>query len=61
MFGETWNEDEDEETDRSDNFLPGEEALWDLTDSVTEQLKAHVTELPGCKRLTMGNKAPVKA
>lgn len=60
-FGEKWKTDEAEKSEGSDEFLPGEEGVWDVADAVTDQLKASLRELPGCQRLSIGHSAPLPA
>ncbi|MBZ5763837.1 hypothetical protein LAV84_30760 [Rhizobium sp. VS19-DR104.2] len=60
-FGVAWNEDEDGIFEDPDKFFPGEELVWEIADGLTDLLKARLVELPGCRLMKLGQRAPISA
>lgn len=62
-LGADWWEQEpigiDEEGYETYGFLPGEEQLWDACEPFQKRLQQALGELPGCRLLSIGHKAPV--
>lgn len=58
-FGADWDLEMLAETEGPTEFFAGEDHVWELADTASDELKDRLVELPGCQRLSLRHKAPV--